>query len=93
MRPQLGFVTASAANGLSASGLAEQVALGNFTNRTTGSGAVWGSALPEPEFFLYAGTGVVTCAVVGCAASWLFPAPRGKVAHLTRAGVVEEQQV
>lgn len=40
MRPQLGFVTASAANGLSASGLAEQVALGNFTNRTTGSGAL-----------------------------------------------------
>lgn len=83
--------------GLSASGLAGLFALGIFTKRATGGGALigalasaavlyWVQRYTNLHFFLYAGIGVMTCVVVGWTASWLFPPPSRESAALTRAG-------
>jgi len=82
--------------GLIGSGLAGLFMLGIFTRRANGVGAMIGalaSALvlfvvqkfTDLHFFLYAGIGIVTCAVVGWIASLAFhsssPSPKGLTIH------------
>lgn len=79
--------------GLAASGLAGLFALGIFTKRASGAGALTGAVasivvlfyvqrFTEIHFFLYAGIGMVTCFVVGWLASVVFPS-RKDVSELT----------
>ena len=74
--------------------LAGLFALGIFTNRTTGTGALagaitsatvlfWVSKYTPIHFFLYAVVGVLTCVLVGYAASLVLPPSRKSLAGLT----------
>lgn len=70
--------------GLAGSGLAGLFALGIFTRRANGTGALIGALssaavlylaqhYTDLHFFLYAGIGIVTCFLVGWLASLIFP--------------------
>jgi Na+/proline symporter len=80
--------------GLAASGLAGLFALGIFTRRATGAGALIGALssaatlylvqlYTQLHFFLYALIGVTTCVVIGWLASCLFPQRQRSIAGLT----------
>ncbi|MEX2112266.1 MAG: sodium/solute symporter [Pirellulales bacterium] len=80
--------------GLAASGLAGLFALGIFTRRANGPGAMVGAIASavvlyfverhaDIHFFLYAGIGIVTCVVVGWLASQVLPAATRPLAGLT----------
>lgn len=79
--------------GLAASGLAGLFALGIFSKRASATGALCGVAASiavlwfvqsrtQLHFFLYAGSGMITCIAVGWLASLVFPA-RKDTASLT----------
>lgn len=66
--------------------------LGVFTTRTSGAGAVIGALVSagtvlavrsHVHFYAYAATGIVSCVVVGYAASWLLPRDRRDLTGLT----------
>ncbi len=80
--------------GLFGGGLAGVFALGIFTRRAHGAGALIGvlaSAIilwlvqryTHLHFFLYAGAGITTCMVTGYLASWLIPAAPSNLDGLT----------
>jgi SSS family transporter len=80
--------------GLAASGLAGLFALGIFTRRATGTGALIGALSSAAalylvqrythlHFFLYALIGVTTCVVIGWLASCLLPHRQRSIAGLT----------
>ncbi|MGE9268956.1 MAG: sodium:solute symporter family transporter, partial [Verrucomicrobiales bacterium] len=80
--------------GLAASGLAGLFALGIFSKRANGPGALIGAAASalvlslvqsrsELHFFLYAGIGILSCVGVGWLASHLFPAPTQDLEQLS----------
>jgi SSS family solute:Na+ symporter len=80
--------------GLAASGLAGLFALGIFTRRAHGTGALVGAITSavvlyfverrtDIHFFLYAGIGIITCVVVGWLASLVLPAAMKPIDGLT----------
>ena len=80
--------------GLFGGGLAGLFAVGIFTRRTNGPGAIVGfiasagvlyfvKQFTEVHFFLYAGIGIVTCFVVACLASRLIPVRQRDLEGLT----------
>jgi SSS family transporter len=80
--------------GLAASGLAGLFALGIFTRRAHGAGAMVGAITSavvlyiverhaDLHFFLYAGIGVITCVAVGWLASLVLPSEAKSIEGLT----------
>lgn len=80
--------------GLAGSGLAGLFALGIFTRRTHGAGALvgalgsagvlyWAERHADLHFLLYAAVGFISCVVLGWLASLCLPAPRKSLSGLT----------